>query len=139
MTCDPRCSCYVAECRCGGCAAVANLASESICLVAPDEDRLTMEKRSCCRRWGSLLNGRPPPIAPAEQTLSTKTRPMLAQLRTGYRRILSQYMQRIDPTACKHCHDRGHSPHDAHHLFDYLSKPTTLTVESLWTAPTVST
>ena len=40
------------------------------------------------------------------------------------------------PDECNHCHNCGHSPHDTHHLFDCPSKPTTLTVESLWTAPT---
>ena len=83
-----------------------------------------------------LLNCRPPPIATSEQTLPKKIRTMLAQLHTGYRRILSQYMKRINPTVRNHCHDRGHSPYDTHHLFDSLSKPTTLIVESLWTALT---
>ena len=82
-----------------------------------------------------LLNGRKPPIATAEQTLPRKTRTILAQLRTGHSRILGQYMNRIDPTTCNHCHDCGHSPHDTYHLFYCPSKPTTLTVESLWTAP----
>ena len=45
-----------------------------------------------------LLNGRPPPIATAEQTLLRKTWSMLAQLRTGHSRIHDQYMKRIDPT-----------------------------------------
>ena len=85
-----------------------------------------------------LLNGRPPPIATAEQTLPWKTRTILAQLRAGHSRILDQYMNRIAPTARNHCLNRGHSPHDAHHLFDCPSKPTTLTVESLWSEPTES-
>ena len=79
-----------------------------------------------------LLNGRPPPIAIAEQTLPRKTRTILAQLRTGHFRILGQYMRRIDMTVRIHCQECGHSPHDTHHL----SKPTTLTVESLWSAKT---
>ena len=83
-----------------------------------------------------LLNGRLPPIATAEQTLPRKTRTILAQLRIGQSRILGQYMQRIDPTVRNHCHDHSHLPHDTHHLFDCLSKLTTLTVESLWTVPT---
>ena len=83
-----------------------------------------------------LLNGRPLPIATAEQTLPRKTRTMLAQLRTGHSRIHGQYMKRIDPTARNHCHICGHSPHATHHLFDCHTKPTTLTVESFWTAPT---
>ena len=85
-----------------------------------------------------LLNGRPPTIATVEQTLSRKTITILAQQRTGHSRILGQYMNRIDPTARNHCHDCGHSPHGAHHLFDCPSKPTTLTIESLWTTPTVT-
>ena len=84
----------------------------------------------------NLLNGRLPPIATAEQTLPRKTRTILAQLRTGYSRILGQYMKRIDLTVHNHCHNCGHSPHDTHHLFYCPSKPTTLTVESLWNVPT---
>ena len=86
-----------------------------------------------------LLNGRPPLNATAEQTLPRKTRTVLAQLRTGHSRILGQYMNRIDlirPTARNHCHNCGQSPHDTLHLFDCPSKPTTLTAESSWTAPT---
>ena len=83
-----------------------------------------------------LLNGRPLSISTAEQTLPRKTRTMLALLHTGHCRILGQHMNRIDPTVHNHCHNCGHSPNDTHHLFDYPSKPTTLTVESLWTAPT---
>ena len=83
-----------------------------------------------------LLNGRPPPIATAEQTLPRKTRTILAQLRTGYCRNLGQGMKIIDPTARNHCHNSGESLHDTHHLLDCLSKPTTLTMESLWTTPT---
>ena len=82
-----------------------------------------------------LLIGRPPPIATVEETLPRKTRTILAQLRTSHSRILGQYIKRIDPTARNHCHNCGHSPHDTHHHFYCPSKPT-LTVESLWTAPT---
>ena len=83
-----------------------------------------------------LLNGRPPPIATAEKTLPRKIRTTLAQHSTDQSRIFGQYMNRIDPTARSHCNNCGHSPHDTHHLFDRPSNPTTLTVESLWTAPT---
>ena len=77
-----------------------------------------------------LPNGRPPPMATAEQTLPRKTRTILAQLRTGH-----SHMKTIDPAAHNHCHDCGQSPHDTHHLSDCPLKPTTLTVESLWTTP----
>ena len=62
-----------------------------------DAVRNTIESSS-----SRLLNGRPPPIATAEQTLPRKTRTILAQLRTGHSRILDQYMNRIDPTARNH-------------------------------------
>ena len=55
---------------------------------------------------------------------------------SSHSRILGQHINRINPTARNHCHDCGHSPHDAHSLFYCPSKPTTLTVESVWTAPT---
>ena len=99
--------------------------------IYQDAVRTTIESSS-----SKLLNGRPPPIATAEQTLPRKTRTILAQQRTDLSRILGQYMNRIDPTARNHCHNCGQSPHDTHHLFDCPSMPTTLTVESLWTAPT---
>ena len=75
-------------------------------------------------------------VATAELTLSRMTRTILAQMRTGHSRILSQNTKRIDPTALNHCHNCGHSPHDTHHLFDCPSKPTTRAVESLWIEPT---
>ena len=82
-----------------------------------------------------VLNGRPPPIATAEQTPPRKTITILAQLRTGHSRILSQYVNRIDPTTRNHCHNCGHSSHDALHLFDCPSMPTTHTVASKYYAP----
>ena len=102
----------------------------AISSIHQDAVRTVIESRS-----SQLLKGRPPPIATAEQTLPRKTRTILAQLRTGHSRIFGQYMNRIDPTERNHCHNCGHSPHDIHHLFDCPWKPTTLTVESLWTAP----
>ena len=96
----------------------------AISIIHQDAVRTAIESSS-----SKLLNGRPPPIATAEQTLPRKTRTILAQLLTGHSRILGQYMNRIDPTACNHYHDCGQSPHDTHHLFNCHSKPTTLTVE----------
>ena len=90
--------------------------------------RTAIESRS-----SKLLNGRPPPIATAEQTLPRITRTILAHLRTGHSRILGQYMNRIDLKTRNHCHSCGHLPHDTHHIFDCPSKPTTRTVESLLT------
>ena len=91
----------------------------AISSIHQDAVRTSIESSSSKR-----LNGRPPPIATAEQTLPRKTRTILAQLRTGHSRILGQYMNRIDPTTRNNC---GHSPHDTHHLFDCPSKLTTQT------------
>ena len=103
----------------------------AISSIHQDADSASFESSS------SLLpNGRPPPIATAEKTLPWKTRTILAQLRTGHSRILGQYNKRIYPTVRNHCLDCGHSPHETNHVFDCPSKPTTQTVESLWTALT---
>ena len=102
----------------------------AICSIHQVAARTAIESSS-----SSLLNGRPPPIATAKQTLPRKTRAILSQLRTGHSRILGLYMNRIDPAARNHCRSCGQSPHDTHHLFDCPSTPTTLTVETLWTAP----
>ena len=99
--------------------------------IHQDAVRIAIESSS-----SKLPNGRPSPIATAEQTLPRKTRTILAQLRTDHSRSLGQYMNRIDPTARNHCHNCGPSPHDTHHLFDCLLTLTTLTVELLWTVPT---
>ena len=69
----------------------------------------TINKSSSSR----LPNGRPPPIATAELTQPRKIRTILAQLRTGYCRILGQYMNKIDPTVRNHCHNSGHSRHQS--------------------------
>ena len=103
----------------------------TISSIHQDAVRTAIESSS-----SKLLNGPPPPITTAEQTLSMKTRTILAQLRTGHSRILGQYIKRFDSTARNHSLDCGHSTLDSHRLFDCPSKPTTLTVESLWIAPT---
>ena len=62
----------------------------AISSIHQDAVRTAIERIS-----SKLLNGRPPPIVTAEQTLPRKTRIILAQLRTGHSRILSQNMKRI--------------------------------------------
>ena len=105
--------------------------NSAISSIHQDAVRTAIENSS-----SKLLNGRPPPIATAEQTLPRKTRTILALLRTGHSRIIGQYMNRIDPSARNHCHHCDQSPHDTQNFFDCPSKPAPLTVESLWTAPT---
>ena len=98
----------------------------AISSIHQDAVRTSIESSS-----SKLLNGRPPPIATAEQTLPSKTRTSLAQLRTGHSRIFGQNINRIHTTVRNHCHNCGQSPHDTHHLYDCPSKPIILTVESL--------
>ena len=97
--------------------------------IHQDADRTAIESSKSKQHDGRL-----PPIAKTEQTLPRKTKTMLAQLRTGHSQIIGQYMKRTDQTARIYCPNSGHSPHDTHHLFDWPSKPTTMTVE--WTATT---
>ena len=76
----------------------------------------------------------PPGINPEEQKLSRKERSSLAQLRSGYCKLLNSYQARINgsPDVCPRC---AESPHDTHHLFDCRENPTNLTVLDLWTRP----
>ena len=117
-----------------------NLAEEPLCSTSyksaissihQDAVRTAIESSSSI-----LLSGLPPLIATVDQTLPRKTRTILTQLRTSHSRILGQYTKRIVPAARNHCHNCGHSLHETHHLFEFPPKPTTLTVESPWTAPT---
>ena len=77
--------------------------NSAISSIHRDAVRTVIESSS-----SKLLNGRPPPISAAKQTLPRKTRTILAQLRIGHSRILSQYMTRIDLTGRNHCHNCGH-------------------------------
>ena len=80
---------------------LSNISYKSaISSIHQDAVRTAIESSS-----SKLLNGRPPPIATADQTLPRKTRTILAKLRTGDSRDLGQYMKRIDPTARSHCYD----------------------------------
>ena len=64
----------------------------AISSIQQDVVRTVIESSS-----SKLLNGRPPPIATAEQTLPRKTITILAQLCTSHRRILGHFMKRIEP------------------------------------------
>ena len=70
---------------------------------------------------------------------STKARSGLAQLRSGFTKILHYYNNRIDeniPSICPLCAGGGAgADHSTNHLSNCSSNPTTLTTESLWTDP----
>ena len=84
-----------------------------------------------------MLDGRPPPISNLEKDLTRKERSALAQLRSGYCRLLGSYKSRIKKDAslnvCAYC---GTTPHDVKHLFVCRAHPTTMRPSDLRSGPT---
>ena len=62
-----------------------------------------------CHERNVVLDGRPPPISNSEKELTRKKRSTLAQLRSGYCRLLGSYKSRIKKDAnldvCADWHD----------------------------------
>ena len=84
-----------------------------------------------------MLDGRPPPISNSEKELTRKERSTLAQLRSGYCRLLGSYKSRIKKDAnLDVCADCGTTLHDVKHLFVCPAHPTTLIPSDLWSRPT---
>ena len=83
-------------------------------------------------RNNKVLNAPPPPISESEKKLPRSTRVKLAELRSGYSKLLNSYMSRIDPEVRDVCPDCQESLHDTKHLFECKKKPTHLTIDSLW-------
>ena len=80
-----------------------------------------------CHERNVVLDGRPPPISNSEKELTRKERSTLAQLGSGYCRLLGSYKSRIKKDAnLDVCADCGTTPHDVKHLFVCLAHPTTL-------------
>ena len=83
-----------------------------------------------------VLGQKAPEISSEEKTLPRGTRSTLSQLRSGYSSYLKSYLNRINPQKYSpNCPDCNFVCHDTMHLFDCPSKPTDLTVNSLWTTP----
>ena len=83
-----------------------------------------------------VLGGLPHPINDAEKDLTRKERATLAQLRSGYCKLLGFYKSRIKKDASLDvCADCGKTPHDVKHLFACPAHPTTLTPSDLWSKP----
>ena len=78
----------------------------------------TAVKAVQCHERNVVLDGRPPPISNSEKELTRKERSTLAQLRSGYCRLLGSYKSRIKKDAsldiCAVC---GTTSHDVKHLF----------------------
>ncbi|KAI5707813.1 hypothetical protein M8J77_010316 [Diaphorina citri] len=76
-----------------------------------------------------------PDIDSAEVSLPRSTRATLAQLRSGWCKLLQHYMARIDPSVPDRCPRCSGSPHDVHPLFNCPDLPTILDPTALWTNP----
>ncbi|KAI5732608.1 hypothetical protein M8J76_002264 [Diaphorina citri] len=81
-----------------------------------------------------VLNQQPPEVSNEELRLPRKTRSTLAQLRSGWSKILNAYLHRINNEVENKCPDCQQSPHDVHHLFTCSAHPTNLTPIDLWVA-----
>ena len=90
-----------------------------------------------CHERNVVQDGRPPPISNSEKELTRKECSTLAQLRSGYCRLLGSYKSRIKKDAnLDVCADCGTTPHDVKHLFVFPAHPTTLIPSDLWSRPT---
>ena len=82
-----------------------------------------------------VLGTEPLNVSQQELGLSRRTRTYLTQLRSGFSPLLRSYLKRIGQIDDDVCLDCGQGPHDTGHLFNCPTKPTDLTIESLWTDP----
>ena len=90
-----------------------------------------------CHEMNVVLDGRPPPISNSEKKLTRKERSTLAQLRSGYCRLLGSYKSRIKKDVNLDVWaDCGTTPHDVKHLLVCPAHPTTLIPSDLWSRPT---
>ena len=86
-----------------------------------------------------VLDDLPHPINDSERDLTRKERATLAQLRSGYCKLLGSYTSRIKKDASLDvCADCGKTPHDVKHLFACPAHPTTLIPSDLWSKPVES-
>ena len=84
-----------------------------------------------------VLDGQPPPMSNSENDLARKERLTLAQLRSGYYRLMGSYKSRIKKDVSLNvCADCGTTPHDVKHLFVFPAHPTTMRPSDLWSRPT---
>ena len=86
-----------------------------------------------------VLDGLPHPINDSEKDLTREERATLAQLRSGYCKLLGSYKSRIKKDASLDvCTDCGKTPHEVKHLFACPTHPTTLIPSDLWSKPVES-
>ena len=83
-----------------------------------------------------VLDDLPHPINDSDKDLTRKERVTLAQLRSGYCRLLGSYKSRIKKDGSLNvCADCGKTPHDIKHLFVFPANLTTLIPSDLWRRP----
>ena len=83
-----------------------------------------------------VLDDLPHPINNSEKDLTMKERATLAQLRSGYCKLLGSYKSRMKKDASLNvCTNCGQTPHDVKHLFAFPAHPTTLIPSDLWNKP----
>ena len=83
-----------------------------------------------------VLDDLPHPVNNSKKYLTRKKRATLAQLRSGYCKLLGSYKSRIRKDASLNiCADCGKTPHDVKHLFAFPGHPTTLIPPDLWSKP----
>ena len=83
-----------------------------------------------------VLDGLPHPINDSEKDLTWKERATLAQLRSGYSKLLGSYKSRIKKdSSLDICADCGKTSQDVKHLFACTTHPTTLIPSDLWSKP----
>ena len=83
-----------------------------------------------------VLDDLPHPINDSEKYLTRKKRATLAELRSGYCKLLCSYKSSIKKDASlKVCADCSKTPHNVKHLFACPAHPTTLIPLDLWSKP----
>ena len=83
-----------------------------------------------------VVDGLPHPINDSEKDLTRKERATLAQLRSGYCKLLGSYKSRIKKDASLDvCADYGNTPHDVKHLITCQAHLTTLIPSDLGNKP----
>ena len=86
-----------------------------------------------------VLDGLPHPINDSEKDLTRKECATLAQLRSGYCKLLGSYKSRIKKDASLDVYaDCGKTPHVVKHLFACPAHLTTLIPSDLWSKPVES-
>ena len=92
------------------------------------------EAKNKCKP-NKVLNANPPSINNDELKLKRVARTQLAQLRSGYSRLVNDYKSRIDPEIQNICPECKSTPHNVHHLFNCPKNPTSLKPIDLWKKP----